>query len=145
METPPTSAPITDRIVVVAKIQEFSTGSLRTLRAEWGSVFRREPPKGLSRDILIRMLAWRLQEKAFGGHDKATIKLLEGHARGDAAPIYRRLKAGTVLVREYQNSRYTVTILPEGFLWEGKVYPNLTVIARTITGTNWNGPLLWPA
>jgi hypothetical protein len=126
---------------ITAKIGEFSSLKLHGVRAVWASTFRRDAPNGLSRDLLVRTLAWRLQEKAFGGHDKATTKLLGQYARGSGdSPIHRRLKAGTILVREYQNARYTVTILPEGYLWEDKVYPNLTMIARTITGTNWNGP-----
>jgi hypothetical protein len=126
---------------ITAKIGEFSSLNLQGVRAVWAATFRRDAPNGLSRDLLVRTLAWRLQEKAFGGHDKAITKLLNQYARGSGGdPIYRRLKAGTVLVREYQNVRHMVTLTEKGYLWEEKVYPNLTVIARTITGTNWNGP-----
>jgi hypothetical protein len=110
-------------------------------RAVWRSEFRKEPPKCLSRELLIRMLAWRIQEKAFGGHDRQTMTLLDGLARGKASdPGRRRLKPGTVLIREYQGKRHTVTITQNGFIWEAKTYPSLTEIARLITGTNWNGP-----
>jgi len=86
------------------------------------------------------MLAWRFQEKAYGGHDRQIIRLLERLARGKVGDMERRLKPGTVLVREYQGKRHTVTIVQDGFIWEGRAYPSLTVIARTISGTNWNGP-----
>jgi hypothetical protein len=33
------------------------------------------------------MIAWRIQERFYGGHDKATIKLLNGLARGEAAKL----------------------------------------------------------
>jgi hypothetical protein len=51
-----------------------------------------------------------------------------------------RLKAGTVLVREYQGERHTVTVVPGGFVWQGATYPSLSTTARAITGTAWNGP-----
>jgi hypothetical protein len=63
---------------VVLEIERLSSLSLGGLRAAWAAEFRRDPPKGLWRDLLLRTLAWRLQEKAFGGYDKATLKLLEG-------------------------------------------------------------------
>jgi Protein of unknown function (DUF2924) len=52
----------------------------------------------------------------------------------------RRLKAGTVLVREYQGERHTVTVVPGGYVWRETTYKSLSTIARTITGTAWNGP-----
>ncbi len=45
-----------------------------------------------------------------------------------------------MLVREFGGTRHTVTIVPEGFVWQEKTYTSLTAIARVITGTNWNGP-----
>ena len=52
----------------------------------------------------------------------------------------QRLKVGTVLIREYGGTRHTVTIVPEGFVWQEKTYSSLTAISRLITGVNWNGP-----
>jgi hypothetical protein len=122
----------------IARLAKLPKDQLRTA---WTAEFRKEPSKGLSRDLLLRTLAWRHQENAFGGHDRATLKLLEAYARGQgAAPIFRRLKSGTVLIREYRGVRYTVTIARDGFIWQEKTYPNLSVIARAITGSNWNGP-----
>jgi hypothetical protein len=126
---------------LAAEIACLATLPKDQLRTAWTAEFRKEPPKGLSRDLLLRTLAWRLQESAFGGHDRATLKLLDGYARGQGnAPIFRRLKTGTVLIREYRGVRHTVTIARDGFIWQEKTYPNLSVIARAITGSNWNGP-----
>jgi hypothetical protein len=126
---------------IAVEIERLSSLSLGDLRAAWAAEFRREPPKGLWRDLLLRTLAWRLQEKAFGGHDKATLKLLEGSGQKRAGDERcRRLKIGTVLIRDFGGNRHTVTIVPEGFIWQEKTYPSLTAIARIITGTNWNGP-----
>jgi Protein of unknown function (DUF2924) len=88
------------------------------------------------------MLAWQIQEQAFGGLDRATLKLLAGLAKGDNSGLEgkRHLKAGTVLIREYRGERHTVTVVPDGFLWQGTTYGSLSTIAHQITGTKWNGP-----
>ena len=127
---------------IAAEIFRFEALPLPELRAAWRAEFRRELPKGLSRYLLTRMLAWRLQEEVFGGHDAETLKLLKAFAGQDADKVvlFRKLKSGTVLVREYQGVRHTVTIVQEGFIWQERAYSNLSVIARAITGTNWNGP-----
>jgi hypothetical protein len=99
------------------------------------------PPKGFTKDIIARMIAYRIQEEAFGGLDKETVRLLDRLAQGEKpSELNRRLKAGTVLVREYLGERHTVTIVPDGFLWADKTYSSLSVIAQAITGTKWNGP-----
>jgi hypothetical protein len=126
---------------VAAEIERLSGLPLRELKVAWAAEFRREPPKGLWRDLLLRTLAWRVQEKAFGGHDRATLRLLEAYGQKKAGDLRcQRLKAGTVLVREFNGTRHTVTIVPEGFVWQEKTYCSLTAIARIITGSNWNGP-----
>jgi hypothetical protein len=88
------------------------------------------------------MLAWHLQEEAFGGHDAATLKLLKAFAGQDAAKVvlFRKLKPGTTVVREYQGVRHIVTITEGGFVWEGRTYSSLSAIALAITGAKWNGP-----
>jgi hypothetical protein len=89
-----------------------------------------------------------LQEQAFGGLDPKTAKYLDGRARGDkrGADRPRRLKPRTVLLREYQGERHTVTVVPNGYVWRETTYASLSTIARDITGTAWSGPpLLWAA
>jgi hypothetical protein len=126
---------------IAAEISRLSRLRLRELKAAWQAEFRRAVPKGLWRDLLLRTLAWCLQEKAFGGHDKATLKLLEAYGQRRAGDQRcQRLKAGTVLIRDFGGVRHTVTILPEGFVWQDKTYSSLSAIAKLITGTNWNGP-----
>ena len=77
----------------------------------------------------------------FGRHANSAM-LLDGLARGDKGAADRpgRLKPGTVLVREYQGKRHTVTVVADGFLWGDSTYRSLTTIARAITGTAWSGP-----
>ena len=83
----------------------------------------------------------KIQEDIFGRLDRETGKLLDRLARGGKRDgLNRRLKAGSVLVREYQSERHTVTVVPGGFLWQDSTYSSLSAIARAITGTAWNGP-----
>ena len=126
---------------IAGEISRLSALSPKALKAAWQAEFCREPPKGMWRDLLLRTLAWRLQEKAFGGHDKATRKLLEICVQKRAGdPRCQQLKKGTVLIRDFGGVRHTVTIMPKGFVWQEKTYPSLSAIAKIITGTNWNGP-----
>ena len=104
-----------------------------------GVIFGRTPPADLSKDLLGRMIAYRLQERAFGGLDRESLRFLDGLARHGGSPR-RRLKPGTVLVRDYQGQRHTVTVVTDGFDWQGATYPSLSAIARAITGTAWSGP-----
>ena len=51
-----------------------------------------------------------------------------------------RLKAGTVLVREWDRQSQRVMVMAEGFSWNGQTYDSLSKVAFAITGTRWNGP-----
>jgi Protein of unknown function (DUF2924) len=85
---------------IEAEIAYLRSLALDALRRRWRVVFGRTPPAGLSKNLLGRMLAWRLQEQAFGGLDRESLKFLDGLARHGGSPR-RRLKPGTVLVRDY--------------------------------------------
>jgi hypothetical protein len=126
---------------IAAEIERLADLPTMDLKTAWAAEFDRQPPKGLWRDLLLRMLAWRLQERAFGGHDKPTIRHLEQSGQKRAGDVRcQRLKPGTVLVREFSGARHSVTIAPDGFVWQEKTFSSLSAIARIITGTNWNGP-----
>jgi hypothetical protein len=127
---------------IAQEIERISGLDLTGVRALWRATFKKEPPAGLTRDFLVRQLAWRIQEKAFGGHDAAALKLLDAYGRQDADKVvlFRRLKPGTSVIREYQGVRHIVTISEGGFIWQGKTYDSLSAIAREITGSRWNGP-----
>jgi Protein of unknown function (DUF2924) len=85
-------------------------------RTLWRTTFRSAPPSGFTKDLVARFICWHIQEQAFGGLDSETAKVLDGYAKGNK-PVARRLKAGTVLVREYQGERHTVTVVPGGYVW----------------------------
>src|SRR6516225_6169614 len=101
----------TDPAAIEAEITHLRSLAIDALRRRWRVVFERTPPADLSRDLLGRMIAWRLQERAFGGLDQESLRFLEGLAH-HGSPPRRRLKPGTVLVRGYQGLHHTVTAVP---------------------------------
>ena len=121
------------------------------LREEWRRLVRSEPPR-ISRDLMMRAIAYRLQELEFGGLPKWARQSLAGARRpgpvppmqaggadaetGSAAP----LKPGARLVREWHGRTHTVAVLDDAFEFEGRRYRSLTQIAREITGAHWSGP-----
>jgi Protein of unknown function (DUF2924) len=129
----------TEAAAIEAEIAHLRSLALDALRRRWRAMFGRTPPAALSKDLLGRMIAWRMQEHAFGGLDRDSLKFLDGLARHGGSPR-RRLKPGTVLVRDYQGQRHTVTVVADGFDWQGATYTSLSAIARAITGTAWSGP-----
>jgi Protein of unknown function (DUF2924) len=128
-----------DREAIEAEIERIRSLGLGELRALWRSTFRSPSPLGFTKDLTARFICWHIQEQAFGGLDPETAKALDRYAKGTKQPD-RRLKAGTVLVREYQGERHTVTVVPGGYVWRESNYASLSTIARAITGTAWNGP-----
>src|SRR6201993_4678331 len=126
-----------DRDAVEAEIDRIRSLGLDELRRLWRATFRTAPPPGFTKDLVARFLCWHIQEQAFGGLDPQTAKHLASCTRGARPPADRprRLKPGTVLVREYQGERHTVTVVANGFVWREATYLSLSTIARAITGT----------
>jgi hypothetical protein len=131
---------------IPARLAALKTMALPELKAEWRTLFGAEPP-GYNRRFLESRLAYRIQELAYGGLKPETRKRLEAlgdqfadrnitrrRIRHDAMPI-----AGTRLIREWQGVEHTVTVLAEGYEWEGRPYRSLSAVARAITNTRWNG------
>ena len=131
-----------DREAIETESDRVRSLGLDELRTLWRVTFRSSPPTAFTKDLMARFLCWHIQERAQGGLDPETAKHLDGLARGGkpGADRPRRLKPGTVLLREYQGERHTVTVVPNGYLWRETTYASLSTIARAITGTSWNGP-----
>lgn len=119
------------------------------LRELWTQEFSEPPPATLGRDILALAIAYGRQERRQGGLSKPIAReldwLFEQALRGDRTGKPTAVTAalprnGTILVREWQGTTHHVTVVDEGFLWNGQTYRSLSGIARAITGTNWNGP-----
>ena len=124
---------------------------LHGLQARWKGIFRQQPPPHLPRHLLFAILAYRLQADELGDLDPATARLLRQIATGGGTLEASRLtdefgrrraelKAGTILMREWNAQTHRVMVVDEGFAWNGKTYDSLSKVAFAITGTNWNGP-----
>ncbi len=116
------------------------------LAERWRAHYRSVSPKGISRRLLIRGIAYEMQAKRYGGLKPATDRLLRMIANGTAdgdhggrktAP---RLQPGTQLVREWNGVSHVVEVIDGGFVWNGDRYRSLSSIARAITGARWSGP-----
>src|SRR5271155_5655108 len=119
------------------------------LTERWRGLFGSAPPARLRRPLLIRALAYRLQQKASDGLKPATRPFLESPS-GDAdagrsltMPPRQLVRAGAVLIREWHGTKHQVTALKDGFVFKGKRFQSLSKIAREITGTRWSGPLFF--
>jgi hypothetical protein len=126
-------------------LAQLSALSIFALRGEWRRHYRVSPPMRLSRDLLIRGIAYRLQERAHGGLSKAAVRKLEraiAARPGDGAPSLPpiALKPGTRLVREWRGTTHTVLVVGDGLEWRGRRYRSLSQVARAITGARWSGP-----
>jgi len=116
------------------------------LRFSWRRLYRAHPPKFLSRDLLEMGVAWKLQERAFGGHSAATKRQLSQlaqtlEAKSDLAKARRvRLRPGARLIREWRGETHEVLVTEDGFIWRGEKWRSLSIIAREMTGTRWSGP-----
>jgi len=134
--TQPASAPAESPTAALARMGEMN---IEQLRGCWRETIASAPPAAFSKDLLARAICYRLQEQAFGGLSASTGRLLGFLAKQGAEPP-RQVKVGSVLVREHQGVVHEVLVVPGGFCWQGKTYDSLSTIAKTITGTGWNGP-----
>ena len=116
------------------------------LKERWRSLYCTEPPRRISRDLLVRALAYRIQEKALGGLKPSTRRLLAkvaAHAsanRSIEVAAEPNLKPGTVLLREWHGTQHQVIVREDGIVLRGKPYKSLSEVAYRITGTKWSGP-----
>ena len=115
------------------------------LRRAWRTLHHTGPPLGLSRDLIIRGLADKLQQRVHGGPSRALQRRLrtlaaefEKGARSFDPDIV--VKTGATLVRQWRGHTHTVLAREDGFEYDGECYRSLTVIAERITGAHWSGP-----
>jgi hypothetical protein len=122
---------------------------IHALREEWRFLYKTDASPHLSRELLIRAVAYRMQEVALGGLRPEPQRQLRQIAQElkQTGTATRRfcppLKPGTRLMREWQGRTYEVVVLDDGCSWQGARYRSLSAIARKITGTAWSGPLFF--
>jgi hypothetical protein len=131
---------------VEAELDRLTAMPIAGLRVRYREVFRSDPPKAFGPGLLRRSIAHRIQEKVYGGLSRAAQRLLDQMSKAYAAKpngkivLPRRIKPGSVLVREWKGKSHRVMVLAEGFAYDSETYSNLSEIAVLITGTRWNGP-----
>ncbi len=134
-----------DDVALETEIERLPNLSLFELRNRWKALFGHPAPKSLRRNFLTRAVAYQMQVEAYAGLSVATKRRLREIANAvrngdaDAIPGSNRIKPGTQMIRQWQNTTHTVTALAEGFEWNGRTYKSLSAVANAITGTNWNG------
>lgn len=122
--------------------------ALEDLKARWRTLYGAAPPPRLGRLLMVRGIAYRLQQQALGGLRPATGRRLAraaeditaGRAPAQGPPT---IKPGTRLLREWQGVIHEVIVIEDGFQYRGRTWRSLSAVAREISGTRWSGPLFF--
>jgi Protein of unknown function (DUF2924) len=131
---------------VKAELDRLAVMPIAQLRLRYRELFREDPPAAFGPDLLRKSIAHGIQEKAYGGLSRPVQRLFDQMMKAYAAKpngkivLPRRIKPGSVLVRDWKGKSHHVVVQAAGFTYEGKAYTNLSEIAVLITGTRWNGP-----
>jgi hypothetical protein len=142
----------------IARLQAMTVGELRV---EWERLYG-EPTRSRNRVYLWRRLAWRVQELQLGGlSDAAKTRIAElaqdGFTRAQIprgfTPVASKPSApsrdprlpspSSMLVRKYRGKDVRVTVLDDGFEWDGRRFDSLSEVALAVTGSKWNGWLFF--
>jgi hypothetical protein len=127
----------------LSRLPSLETIELREL---WRDLFENSLRPKLRREILIPILAYRLQEKALGGPKPSIARRLRTIAdelvSGNKSPGASQFapRPGTRMVRQWQGKLHEVITVESGFMYDGEKFRSLSEIARAITGTRWSGP-----
>ncbi len=131
---------------VLAQLAALEQMTVVELKAKWETLFAAPAPNN-SRSYLELRLCCRIQELTYGGAPRETTRTLDLLAdevagkpvRKSIIPDARSPVVGTRLLRQWNGAEHTVTVLKDGFDWQGRKYKSLSAVARAITGTQWNG------
>jgi hypothetical protein len=114
----------------------------KSLAALWEELFGKSASPTMKREVLIPILAYRLQENAYGALRPSVARqlraIVEDESNGGSQFICT--KAGTRMVREWNGKLHEVTVAADGYEYNNRIYRSLSEIARYITGTRWSGP-----
>lgn len=150
------------------QIAELKQMTVRELREKYEAVFG-EPTRAGNKDFLFKRIAWRIQSLAEGDLSERARRRADVLARDadlrttaprtppttiggdgvkDAKPAAsladeRVPPPGTVLTRVYRGQAYHVVVRDDGFEYDGQVFRSLSAVAKTITGSHWNGLLFF--
>jgi hypothetical protein len=144
---------------VEREIAALDTLDNKALQDKWAALYGRDPPRRIRAGLLRLGIAYRLQERAFGGLTPKTIRYLQklaaelraaratAETQVDAEVPVRpsvvqtlTLTPGTRLMREWNGTTEVVDVVADGLVWRGATYRTLSAVAVAITGTKWSGP-----
>ncbi|WP_423066056.1 DUF2924 domain-containing protein [Devosia sp. CN2-171] len=144
---------------VEREIAALDTLDTKALQQKWSALYERDPPSRIRAGLLRLGIAYRLQEKAFGGLKPKTIRHLQkltAEVRAARATAEAQVNAeipvrpsvvqtltltpGTRLMREWNGTTEVVDVVADGLVWRGATYRTLSAVAVAITGTKWSGP-----
>ena len=134
---------------IAKRLADLPTLSRVALRDLWKQLFDTSPPPKLRRNLIIPILAYRLQEQAFGSLSAGSGGRLRHLSRafergsGSTIPSAPQIRPGTRLVRQWRDQVHLVNVEANGYEYQGARYRSLSEIARLITGTRWSGPLFF--
>jgi hypothetical protein len=132
---------------ISGKITRLPSFSRQQLLDLWQELYGKEAPPGIRRELMVPFLAYRMQEKAYGGLKPTTRSKLLRIARDlQKAPSKNQLilqpktKPGTRIFRQWQGKPHEVLITESGYEYQGTRFKSLSAIANKISGTRWSGP-----
>lgn len=133
------SCPVAAPAIRAANPRRLTEESL-TVRDAWQRLLGRPMPEGMRPGLAAECLAYERQVREQRGLSPAAEQALAALLESAPTRRPRRMKPGTRLIRAWQGRTHTVTVGDLGFLYKGRTYRSLSVIAREITGTAWSGP-----
>ena len=140
---------------ITKQMEALEGMTVAELRERYAEVFG-EDSRSRHKDLLRKRIVWRLQANEEGGLSERALRRAEELAN-DAdlrllAPVARTVTGrlavshdrhlpmpGAVLTREHRGQTISVTVLDQGFEYQGTIYRSLTAVAKAVTGTHWNG------
>jgi len=132
------------------QIAQLPTLSRQELLDMWQKLYRRAALPGIRRELMVRFIAYKIQENAYGGLKPSTrselhrlARDLEKQATGTKTTIHPKIKSGTTILRKWRGQTYEVLVTESGYEFKGASFKSLSQIAGTITGTKWSGPLFF--
>ena len=137
--------------------------TVKELRGRYMEVFGEATRSG-NKDFLWKRIAWRMQANAEGGlterarrraeelANDADLRIRQPPVKPELAPAAATVPVkvdfgdraglpmpGTILTRPYRGRTIRVTVLDNGFEYEGEVYRSLSAMAKAVTGSHWSG------
>jgi Protein of unknown function (DUF2924) len=136
----------------------------KELKLRYRELFGEDSPSS-NQQHLFRRIAWRLQAQSEGDLSERAKQraaqlaedldlrlraprpfwdqLIKANGAAASQRDPRLPVAGTILKRSYQGKTIIVTVLAQGFSYNGQTFGSLSAIAHQATGTRWNGFLFF--